>query len=387
MQDLPLHVYQERMTRIKKHMSDAGIDAIVVSSIKRNTVKYLSDFTQPNFLQASGNCLLVVPLNQPPTLIVQAVPFGRKGIEEETWIEDVRLGSTLEAVLDHCTDVLKGLNLQSGQVGLVGREITALIEMYLKNSLPKCTFQDFTDIHDKMRMIKCPEEISLLKEIQVIADTKFKAAMEATKIGATQYEIMAAAEYAGRVLGADHATEDLIGSAPDSSHRLVFTPTFDKVKGTEVILFEAIPFLKGYNVELIGVLVPGEASKEQVALSELVFEAHEAGLKVAKPGVAIAEVYKTALSVVKEAGYDGFTHSLGHGIGLDNGEKPDFGEWALSTTSNEDSPTLEEGMVFSYHANITGVNKPKATFGTVYVITKTGVEALTKITPQALYYL
>ena len=202
--------------------------------------------------------------------------------------------------------------------------------------------------------------------------------MRSIKVGASQYEIIAASEYTGRILGADHLTFDMIGYAPEEDLRIVYPPTFRKVTADQVVVFEPLPFFNGYNTEIVGVFVPGKLPGPQKILSEICMQAFDEGLKAAEPGGKISDIFLATKNFFVASGCEGFATSCGHGIGFDNTEYPIFNE-----SCNE---ILEPGMVFAYHPNISLANGSKAIFGCVYVVTEIGIEKLTQITPHPYYF-
>jgi Xaa-Pro aminopeptidase len=66
-----------------------------------------------------------------------------------------------------------------------------------------------------------------------------------------------------------------------------------------------------------------EPSEEMRKIYYVVKEAQEAALKMCKPGETVGKLDQAARDHITAAGYgDKFTHSLGHGIGLEVHESP-----------------------------------------------------------------
>ena len=86
--------------------------------------------------------------------------------------------------------------------------------------------------------------------------------------------------------------------------------------------------------------VGGEPSDRFRHVLGMVQEAQEAAMKIMRPGLPMREAYGAARSVFERYGQaQYFTHSLGHGIGLETHEPP-----SLSPLSED---VLEPGMVVS----------------------------------------
>jgi Xaa-Pro aminopeptidase len=118
--------------------------------------------------------------------------------------------------------------------------------------------------------------------------------------------------------------------------------------------------------------VGGRFSKEQRKVYELVYQAQEAALAVAKPGVAFAELDKTARKVIADAGYGPyFIHATSHFLGLDVHDDGDI------------STVLRPGMVFTIEP---GIYLPDKQIGVRIeddvLVTATGVEILSRCLPR-----
>ncbi len=78
---------------------------------------------------------------------------------------------------------------------------------------------------------------------------------------------------------------------------------------------------------------------------DLVLKAQESAIKAIKPGMQASEIDKVAREVIDKGGYGKyFTHSTGHGVGLDIHEEPYI--------SKRSKTTIKEGMVFTVEPGI-----------------------------------
>ena len=81
--------------------------------------------------------------------------------------------------------------------------------------------------------------------------------------------------------------------------------------------------LKGYCSDMTRTVGVGKLSRQERAAYEAVLEAQQAGVAAVKPGATCGEVDEAARSVLRKAGLAKFfTHSTGHGVGLEIHESP-----------------------------------------------------------------
>jgi Xaa-Pro aminopeptidase len=86
--------------------------------------------------------------------------------------------------------------------------------------------------------------------------------------------------------------------------------------------------------------VPGERD-----VYDLVLEAQESAVRAVKPGASAGDVDEAARSVLRRAGLDGFfSHSTGHGVGLEIHEGPRL--------AAKQTQTLEAGMVVTIEPGV-----------------------------------
>lgn len=114
--------------------------------------------------------------------------------------------------------------------------------------------------------------------------------------------------------------------------------------------------LTGYFADMTRTVSKGVPSDEIVRMYDAVQKAKELAVSMIRPGVTGASVYSAVVEFFRENGYEtagssGFTHSLGHGVGLEIHEAP-----SLSPSGGE----LKEGQVITlepglYYQGIGGV--------------------------------
>ena len=98
---------------------------------------------------------------------------------------------------------------------------------------------------------------------------------------------------------------------------------------------------KGYCSDMTRTVVIGRADDEMKRLYNTVLSAQTAAIEQIKGGMLCRDADGIARSIIREAGYgDAFSHSLGHGVGIDVHEKP-----SLSQKAAEDSRLLPGNVV------------------------------------------
>lgn len=110
-------------------------------------------------------------------------------------------------------------------------------------------------------------------------------------------------------------------------------------------------------------------NKKRQKIYDIVLKAQEEAIKFSKPGAKCAHIDKVARDVITKAGYGKyFSHSTGHGVGLDIHELP-----VISTSSKD---ILQEGMVFTIEPGIYLPDEFGVRIEDMILVTKNGVEIL-----------
>lgn len=190
--------------------------------------------------------------------------------------------------------------------------------------------------------IKTPQEISLIARACEIAEDALTATLPKLKEGMTESELAAILEYEMRLLGASGVSfETIVGFGANGSvphHETGNT----KLKFGDAVLIDFGCKYGGYCSDCTRTFLFGDDKRHEEfkKIYGCVLDAHMRVLEQTREGMTGREADAIARHALAEKGLDKyFTHSLGHGIGLQIHEYP-----VLAPRSEE---KLVNGMVFS----------------------------------------
>ncbi len=189
------------------------------------------------------------------------------------------------------------------------------------------------------------DEIDAINKAQAISEAVFQNMVARIKPGDRETEIAAEVTYQHLLLGAERmAFEPIIASGPNSAMPHA-RPTDRVIQDSDVLLMDFGCVWNGYACDMTRTVVVGDASPRVRDVYRIVLEAQEAAIQSARAGMLACELDGVARTVIEGAGYgDRFTHSLGHGVGLEIHEWP-----RLSRQSRDRLPvscvvTVEPGV-------------------------------------------
>jgi Xaa-Pro aminopeptidase len=200
-----------------------------------------------------------------------------------------------------------------------------------------------------MRMIKDEDELAAMQRASDLTDRVFVKALAALKPGVTEFEVASEIDYQFVALGAEYTsfetgvffmTGNLTGSESTirSSQRAL--------QPGDSVMFDFGGVLDGYCSDFGRSAFLGEPSADYLKVHETVRSAQAEAIEAMVAGKCTAAQANTiARKVIAEAGYDeGFTHRLGHGIGVTVHEPPFL--------DGVDEIVLQERMTFTVEPSI-----------------------------------
>lgn len=222
---------------------------------------------------------------------------------------------------------------------------------------------------ERARMVKDASEIESIRSAVTTGAHLFDRALQVIRPGISELEVAAEMEYAARKAGVDGMSFDtIIASGVRSAlpHGRASTALIPP-RGFVVCDFGVI--LHGYCSDRTRTVWVGSASQEARRIYTAVLEAQQAAIDGVRPGIAVGRVDHAARKVLKKHGLAGnFTHSTGHGVGLEIHEAP--------RVAKGQQEVLRPGMVFTIEPGVYLRGKWGVRIEDMVVVTEHGCEVL-----------
>jgi Xaa-Pro dipeptidase len=325
---------QDVIARQVAAMRDAKLDAIV--SISPENFAYVTGFLSPTapimrwrhamaLVTAEGTYALAVVDMEANTIRAKAPA----GTEIAVWRE-----FKFDA-MNVLADLLRKHGLAKARIGIELDYLPAGDLDALRALLPEARFTAAQNLLARMRQIKTPAEIDILRRLSRIADKAITDAYHSVCAGMSEMDIAAALTRGVYAQGAEYFRLMIVATG----ERSVFPnvgPTERILKPGDVCRVEIFPMIGGYHAGVCRTAAvdspPPQAERiwaNLVACKYLLLDA-------IKPGASSRAIYELYLSKLGELGLPPISF-IGHGIGLHLHEDPYLGP-------TEDQP-LEAGMV------------------------------------------
>lgn len=223
-----------------------------------------------------------------------------------------------------------------------------------------------------MRSVKNSEEIKSVCEAQNIAEKAYYDLLSYIKVGMTEREIAAFLEYRMKLYGSENEAFDTIAVSGKNSSLPHGVPTDKPVYAGEFITLDFGAKINGYCSDMTRTVAVGFATDEMQEVYNTVLNAQLNAEKTVKAGVICSDVDNAARSVIESAGYGKyFTHSNGHGIGLEVHEIP-------TISFRNDKTRLRAGQLISNEPGIYIPQKFGVRIEDMLFVKKLGCKNLTK---------
>jgi Xaa-Pro aminopeptidase len=223
----------------------------------------------------------------------------------------------------------------------------------LKTRLPRAELRDLTPILDRLRVLKSPRELALLRRAGQLAALGTMAAMRSAEPGVYEYQLDAAARYIHWLNGGMGDGYRPITATGANAAIMHYYKNDTQLKDGELVLMDFAPEV-GYYTSDMGRMFPvnGTYSPQQRELYGFVVEYHKTLLRHLRPGVMAKQVMDESAADMEKVLADWkfskpiyeqgarnllkFRGHLSHGVGM---AVHDDGRY-------QDSP-LAPGMVFA----------------------------------------
>jgi Xaa-Pro aminopeptidase len=225
----------------------------------------------------------------------------------------------------------------------------------------------------KLRWVKDAGEIWKLRAAAALGCRLFEGIFDHIILGATEAEVACALEFKARMAGAEAMSFPTIVASGERSALPHGHATGAKLPRRGFVTLDFGVVLDGYCSDMTRTVHIGRASSAERDAYDAVLEAQEAGVAAVRAGVTAGDVDEAARSVLRKAGLDQwFTHSTGHGVGLEIHEGPRL--------AAKQTQTLEAGMVVTIEPGVYMPGKFGVRIEDMVLVTAKGGEILTPST-------
>lgn len=234
-------------------------------------------------------------------------------------------------------------------------------------------------IIDSLRSVKTANEIDEVKKAQKIAEDAFEHILSFIKPGVTEREISLELDFYMLRHGAEALSFETIAVSGKNTSMPHGVPSDKKVENGDFVTMDFGAVVGGYHSDMTRTVAVGFADEEMKTVYGTVLEAQKKCLENLRAGLSCREADAFSRDVIKDARYgEYFTHSTGHGVGMEIHEFPRLSE--LSDT------ILEPGNLVTVEPGIYIPEKFGVRIEDMAVITENGCENLTRA-PKELIIL
>ncbi len=343
----------ERIRALTASLKISGLDAIFVSDPV--DIRYLLKY------EALDAWLLVTAENVYYITDGRYIEAVRKNVQGVTPVEFTR--SCFEEVFHCCErENVRSLALNERHLTVYGYN---RLKSFCKNKI-KLISADMAV--GSLRMIKDKEELRLMRKSLALDLEAYEMIKPWVRPGVSEREILNQFETFIRAKGISFAFDPIIASGSNSSYPHARV-TDRRLRHNDPVLIDLGMDLKGYKSDLTRMFFLGRMPPSYKNNLALVRDAQQQAFNVIRPGVMAKDVDAAARNFLRKHGLaEKFSHSLGHGVGLEVHEAPRI------SLSNE--TILVENMVFTVEPGVYFPGEYGIRCEEMVLVTKKGCEVL-----------
>ncbi|HVX99030.1 MAG TPA: Xaa-Pro peptidase family protein [Pseudorhodoplanes sp.] len=339
----PIIANLERLNRL---MRENGLDAIVARSGTNFT--YLAGFAYPGTLarhldlpDSPRGIYLIWPREGAPAIVLNAIAEGLT--RRDSWIKRVEVyAGYTEPPVEKLVSVLKDMGLAGARVGFENGYISARDWAAIAARLPRMVMIDCTAMMDRVRWIKTPGEIALLKRAADLLDDAYLEVFPTIRDGepesAVHSRLVAScirrgANWAHGILNSSRNTIPYAGESQQPFLR------------GDAIRTDYVAYLDGYPGHQSRCAIMGEPTAEQSASYRKIRDIYRAACDRCRPGVLAGDVYAFVVQAFAKAGMKYHSMLAGHSVGC-------WWHQQEPVISRGNPIRLEEGMVIAMEPHV-----------------------------------
>lgn len=319
----------DRLSSLRTKLRTLNLDALLIHFLPNQ--RYLTGFSGSNG---------VTLITQDHFVLITDNRY-REQVKQEVEKADTCIA------LKNILDPIKKNNLLKGcdRIGFEADHMPFSSFSRLKNLFPDKKLVATENIIEKLTVVKTEKEIDDIRHAAQIAVNVWDAVLPLICAGATELDLAAELSYQAKRKGAEGDAFDAIVASGERSALPHGSPTTKTVQHGELIVFDFGFKVNGFCSDITRTVSLGEPSPIQKRVYEAVKEAHALAVASVEPDMMAADLDAIARDKLAALGFDEeFSHSLGHGLGLDVHSFPRIGKNSKDKIPTGSVITIEPGV-------------------------------------------
>lgn len=337
----PVSEFELRLRRTQQAMHAAELDALFFTT--EPEMRYFTGFRTMFWLSPTRPWFLVVPLSGKP---IAVIPEIGAQLMRSTWIESIHTWSAPHAEDDGISllvSVLRGFR----RIGMpMGRESQLRMPLadfqQVRQSIPHTEWVDATGLVQSIRQIKSEIEIDWIRSACQAASRAFARLPELVHVGMPLDAAFATFRIELLHQGAEDVPYLVGGCGPDGYQDVISPPDQRLITEGDVLMLDTGATCGGYYCDFDRNVGFGKVSPTCHAVYRKLYEATEAALAVARPGVPVSQIHRVMADVLEQTQSD--VGRFGHGLGMQLTETP--------SNVDFDHTVLKPGMVITLEPSL-----------------------------------
>ncbi|MHB1935843.1 MAG: M24 family metallopeptidase [Acidobacteriaceae bacterium] len=366
-----------RLKRLIAALQSASSDADAMLITHPIDVRYLTGFT-------GSNAAVVLPLQRPGARKTRRPSGAGKRVlfTDGRYIQQARQETKHAGVVIAQGPILREACAWMVSAGVRrcvfdGEHTTLATLDMLRLSIPtklrRGFFQPTPALVAGLREIKDAEEIGRLRAAAQLGCRLFEGLLTQIEAGKREIDVAAHLEFAARMAGAEGMSFETIVASGARSAMPHGNATEQRMPRRGFAVLDFGVMLRGYCSDMTRTVHLGPATTAERDAYEAVLEAQLAAIAAVRPGIQCGDVDEAARSVLRRAKLaDFFSHSTGHGVGLEIHEGPRI--------AAKQQQTLKAGMVITIEPGVYLPGRFGVRIEDMALVTRSGAEILTPAT-------
>jgi len=333
--------FAARVARAQAMMARHGLAALLLTT--EPEVRYFTGYITRFWESPTRPWFVVLPASGKPIAVIPAIGAP---VMARTWVEDIRTWRAPDLEDDGVSllaDTLRDV-AGDGPVGVpMGHEthLRMPLEDYERLGASVRLVPDY-GIMRALRMVKSEAEIDKIRTACAVAGRAFDRVGDIAAPGVPLSQVFRRFQMLCLEEGADWVPY-LAGGAGPLGYDDVISPASDApLEKGDVLMLDTCANLRGYFCDFDRNFAIAWADEAAMRAHERLWQATEAGLAQARPGVTCAELFATMAGSLGTG--TSAVGRFGHGLGMQMTEWPSIAAW--------DQTVLEEGMVITLEPSI-----------------------------------